>query len=342
MTTIKDIARLSGYSIGTVSRVINDHPDVSDAAREKIKAIIAQENYRPNVNAKNMKVKANDVIAILVKGQASFLFAEILEPLQNRFDEYGQATSVHYLDENDDEVKKARSLIIEEKPKGLIFLGGSLKGYDEILAEYNIPTVLLTNFPYNSKSELISSYTTDDEDAAYHAIKTLIEDGHNRIGIIGGNDIAEIAKRRVKGAFKALEDHMIDLDETYYEPSRFSLDGGYTAVANILDRHPDLSAIFALSDTIALGALRCLYDRCFKVPDDISLIGFDGIELGQYAIPRLTTIHQDIEGMAKKAASDILLRIATNKKGVHKTIPYQFVKGATVKKLNEGRKDDET
>lgn len=330
MTTIHDIAKLSGYSIGTVSRVINHHPDVSQKARKIIQEVIERENYQPNSNAKNMKLKSSNMIAILVKGYANMLFAELVEQLQHILDGSGQEVSIYYLDENADEVEAAFTLFLEKKPKGIIFLGGGLEKFDTVFANVDVPCVLLTNTAKDLKSPQISSFSTDNELAAASAIQYLVEQDHRHIGIIGGNNENQITKQRLLGAISQMKKSNIVFQEDMYEPSRFSLDGGYTAASHLLKRHPEITAIFALGDTIALGALRSLYDLGYEVPKDISLIGFDGIELGQYCIPRLSTIHQDIEQMAQKAVEDLLFRISFPRKGVHEVISFQIIQGATV------------
>lgn len=330
MATIHDIAKLSGYSIGTVSRVINNHPDVSQKARKIIQEVIERENYQPNSNAKNMKLKSSNIVAILVKGYANMFFAELVEQLQHMLDGSGQEVSIHYLDENADEVEAAYTLFLEKKPKGIIFLGGGLEKFDTVFANIDIPCVLLTNTAKDLRNPQISSFSTDNELAAASAIQYLVDQNHKHIGIIGGNHESRITKHRLLGAVSQMKKCNITFQDDMYEPSRFSLDGGYTAASHLLKRHPEITAIFALGDTIALGALRSLCDLGYEVPKDISLIGFDGIELGQYCIPRLSTIHQDTEQMARKAVEDLLLRINFSRKGVHEVVPFQIINGATV------------
>ncbi|MGI6068745.1 LacI family DNA-binding transcriptional regulator, partial [Absicoccus porci] len=138
MATIKDIAKLSGYSIGTVSRVINHHPDVSDKAKDAIQKVIEQENYQPNTNAKLMKLKSSNIIAIIIKGYANMFFSELLEQLQASLAAAEQEVSIYYLDENDDEVETAYRVYIEKKPKGFIFLGGSLEHYDQYFKDADV------------------------------------------------------------------------------------------------------------------------------------------------------------------------------------------------------------
>ena len=161
-------------------------------------------------------------------------------------------------------------------------------------------------------------------------VQYLIDHGHTKIGVIGGNPHSHTANDRLAGAAKQMQKQNIYFDETFYEPGRYSFDGGYTAMNTLLTRHPDITAVFALADTIAIGALRCIKDHQLDVPKDISVIGFDGIDLGQYCIPRLTTIYQDIEKMSKNATENILLRMNYHKAAEYECIPFELVHGKTV------------
>lgn len=330
MATIKDIAKLSGYSIGTVSRVINDHPDVSDEARKKIKEIIERENYSPNANAKKMKQKSSNVVMILVRGNMNIFFSEALEEVQRNLELAHQEGVVHYIDENTDEIHEALQLVQESKPKGLLFLGGSLDGYDEVLDCFKVPTVLMTNTASSIKSSYVSSFTIDNYDAAGSVISHLYSKGHTKIGVIGGNQLTQIAVDRLQGAKAKMQELGIPFEDDLYEESRFSLPGGYVATRQLIHRRSDISAIFALSDTIAIGCIRCLKDFGYRVPEDISVVGFDGIEFGQYYLPRLSTINQDIGNLSKKAVDDLLFRMHFDKPGMHHTEPFQFIQGETI------------
>ena len=122
--TIKDIARLSGYGVATVSRVLNDHPDVSEEARRRVLAVVEEQGFQPNNNAKHLKQQASTSIAIIVKGTMNLLFADLVEKLQALLREAGRDAAVYYLDEDANEVAYALQLCRERKPLGIIFLGG--------------------------------------------------------------------------------------------------------------------------------------------------------------------------------------------------------------------------
>ena len=160
--TIKDIARESGYAVGTVSRVLNNNPRVSEDARRKILAVVAQHGYQPNANAKHLKQQANDGIALIVKGTQNMLFAGILEPLQQIIEESGYVATVYYIDEEANEVAQARRICTERKPHGILFLGSNPEYFTPELEALGIPCLLLTNSAASLRIRNLSSVSVDD------------------------------------------------------------------------------------------------------------------------------------------------------------------------------------
>ena len=144
LLTIKDIARESGYAVSTVSRALNDHPDVSREAKEKIKAIVAAHKFVPNSNARQLKVQQNRSIIIVVKGAFNMFFAAILERMQSLISCSGYSAEVHYLDEDADEVLVGEQLQRERKPLGFIFLGGNTCSFEARFSAIAVPSVLAT------------------------------------------------------------------------------------------------------------------------------------------------------------------------------------------------------
>ena len=144
MTTIKDIARISGYSIGTVSRVINNRADVSEEAREKINEIIRECNYQPNSNARKLKQVTSSEISIIVRGNKNLFFQSILEEIQIRLRGYDENINVHFIGETDNEVETAVRISAYVKPKGIIFLGGYTDTIRKDFFRIALPSVLVT------------------------------------------------------------------------------------------------------------------------------------------------------------------------------------------------------
>lgn len=339
MATIKDIARISGYSIGTVSRVINHRPDVSEKARLAIEKVIRETNFQPNANAKLLKQTSLQNISILIKGNQNMFLAAILEEMQKILMLNGEEATVDFLDETEDEVATAAQLCGLRKPKGFIFLGGNTKFFLERFAEITVPAVLTGDTAEGLPFENLSSFATDDTAGARAAMQLLLDNGHSRIGIIGGSEDlneGQVGTRRLQSAMDVLAENHISFDPAkQYMPCRFSADSGYRAAGRLLEKNRELTALFALSDNIAIGALRAINDAGLKVPDDISLIGYDGIQMTDYMIPRLATIRQDTSTLARKSVEDLLYRLNYQRPAVHRLIPFRVIPAESIRNLKE-------
>ena len=343
MATIQDIARISGYSIGTVSRVINNRADVSAEARRKIEEVIREQNYQPNSSARMLRQSISSEISIVVRGVSNVFLQSLLEKVQIRIRDNGEIANVQFIRETDDEVAVAAQVVQNLKPKGIIFLGGSTKNFQEDFSKISVPSVLISADASGLGFDNLSSFTTDDAGAASRAVSELVSQGHRRIGILGGypgdaegmrpNDSPA---QRIQGALKELDKSGIAFDlERDYEESPFSAEGGYHAAEQLLLRTPDLTAIFAISDSIAIGAMRAFRDMGLRVPEDISMVGFDGITAAKYSVPRLATIQQDATLLANKSVDDLLMRISYERTAVHEKIPYLYVNGESVAQPRE-------
>ncbi len=341
MATIKDIAKLSGYSIGTVSRVINGHPDVSDTARAAVQNVIREQNYQPNTNAKHLKQQAGTAVTIVVRGYANIFFGKMLEMVQSILTDSGEDAAVVYLDEDANEVQYAIQLAKDRRPKGFIFLGGNLEYFKKDFHRIDVPSVLLTNTAEELHMENLSSFTTDDEAAGYEVIRHLIEAGHQKIGIIGGSsskDGSQVGYRRMVGCRRAFQEQQIVFDESLqYESSRFSVEDGYDAARRLLNRDAELTAVFAISDSIAIGAMRAIVDMGLKVPEDVTVVGYDGIDMTRFTVPRLATVRQNIEEMARRGVEDLLLRLNYARPASHAVIPFEFINGESLSENHKAR-----
>lgn len=331
--TIKDIARESGYAVGTVSRVLNNHPDVSEKARARIMEVVEKHNFKLNSNAKHLKQQASSGIAIIVKGNQNMLFTSIVEQMQGMIREKGFACLMYYIGEMEDEMEQALRVVVERRPRGILFLGSNLSYFMERFSKVSIPCVLVTNSAESLGFENLSSVSTDDSLAAFAAIEYLMNLGHTRIGILGGQlEKSRAAITRYIGCRKAFDSHGIPFEQDdQYEPALFSISQGYDAMERLMNKMPDLTAVFAMSDTMALGAIRAIRDHGKRVPEDISVVGFDGIELGSYVSPKLTTIRQDRETIAERSVEILLSNILDGIGAVHETVPFQIIAGESAK-----------
>lgn len=334
--TIKDIARESGYAVGTVSRVLNNHPGVSEEARKRVMEVVEKYHFRLNTNAKHLKQQANSGIAIIVKGKNNMLFAGLVESLQNKIKARGFASVLYFIAEDDHEVEQAMQICRERQPMGILFLGSNKENFQQCFASVKIPCVRVTNSAAELEFDNLSSVCIDDVSAGNVAIKHLLKLEHREIGIIAGDmGFSNPARDRYKGCMQALETYGVSFDsDKQLEETNFTFDGGYRAMKRLMVKNPDITAVFAMSDVTAIGAIRAVKDFGKNVPEDISVVGFDGIEMGQYLVPNLTTIQQPSDEIASRCVDILLKCITEDHPCVREIIPFSLVEGESTQKLS--------
>lgn len=337
MVTIKDIARESGYSVSTVSRVLNNRNDVSPDARKKIEEVVAKFNFVPNNNAKHLKQNNSKAIGVLVKGISNMLFASVVEEIQRMIEKTEYTLVVSYLDEDADEVEQAILLCRERKPLGLLFLGGNPEYFHREFSGVDVPCVLVTNRANEMHFENLSSVATDDIAAARCAVDQLFVAGHRRIGILGGDfDKSYTSHQRFLGCEQSFSEHGAVLDvEHCYEKARFSFGSACRAMKRLIGKFPDVTAVFAMSDVMAIGAIRALRDLGYHVPEDVSVIGFDGTSLAEYYNPKLATIKQQHQTLANRSIEILFGQIELKKEPIHEIVPFEFVNGESIRVIDE-------
>lgn len=306
--TIKDLSAQTGYSVGTVSRVLNNQPNVSEKARNAILEAAQATGFQLNTNAKQLKQQHSNAILVLVKGTSNQLFGTLVEHLQSHIADTSHPLAVDYLDEDSNEVRRALQLCLEKKPQGILFLGGNRQNFLADFDKIGVPCVLVTDDAMGMPFENLSSVSSDDRLAAKMAIDVLVAQGHRRFAVIGGNrDVSDTTKFRYQGCLDAFSAHGIAFDGALdYEDVRFSYQDGYRAACNLLDRGREFTALFAMSDVMAIGAIRALNDRGLKVPEDVSVMGFDGLQISNFTQPRLSTVCQNAEALAQRSLEILL------------------------------------
>lgn len=335
--TIKDIARECGCGLGTVSRVLNNHPDVSEETREKVLAVVNKHGFVLNTLASRLKTQNSRTIVIFEKGISNLMLNSILSVIQKKLEKLPYNISVVVFDEEENEAKIANRVYYEQKPIGMIFLGGNPEWFSEDFARIKVPSVLISNEVESDELQLLSSVSIDNFKAAQEASSFLVKNGHKKIGVLGGKmDNSVITKKRYSGFLSVMKENQIEFDfDTQYETSKYSFEGGMTSVQKLIEKCPDITAIFAMSDAMALGACRKLRDMNYKVPEQISIIGFDGLSISDYFCPRLATIKQDETALAEKGLEILLNNIEREKTVIKKIIPYKLIEGESVKNIKD-------
>ena len=323
--TIKDLAEKTGYGVGTISRVLNNHPNVSEKARKIILQAIEESGFQINNNARQLKQHANSIL-VVVKGTSNEMFGEMLEIIQNLVAQTSYPLHVDYMDEDGNEVLRAVQLCREKKPLGILFLGGNSRNFRRDFKKIDIPCVLVSNDASSLPFENLSSVCTNDTQAAKAAIDTLVALGHRRFVIVGGNrEVSDTSRQRYEGCLQAFREHGIQYDEELdYQGVRFSYQDGYNATQQLLEQGRKFTALFAAADVMAIGAIRALQDNGLHVPEDVSVMGFDGLPIGSYMVPRLTTVHQSVQKMAERSVQILIQCIKSDGKSCHESVDFSI------------------
>ena len=332
--TIKDLAAQTGYSVGTISRVLNNQPHVSELAREIILKAAEESGFQLNENAKQLKQQQSNALLVICKGNYNELFDVLLIEIQSRVADTHYTLIVDYIDERANEVRRALQLCREKKPQGILFLGGNQENFQESFHKIHVPCVLVTSSAADLPFSNLSSVTSDDTLAASLAIAGLLELGHKNLVVVGGHrDYSEIARLRHQGCVQAFREHGMVFQESQYETARFNFADGYRAARVLLERNPDVTALFAMSDVMALGAIRALADAGKRVPEDISVVGFDGLQIGEYTLPRLSTVSQSVEQLVERSMNLLMEGIETGMQAKHEVVPVRLMLRESVREL---------
>lgn len=219
---------------------------------------------------------------------------------------------------------RAVKLCRERKPVGVMFLGGTNRYFCGDFEKIHVPAVVVTNDASEQPFENLSSVTTNDRQGAACAVDYLIRCGHRQIAVLGGDrSLSDTSAQRYEGCVEAFEKNVMHFDEqTFYHTGRYSYEDGYAGMQAVLRQTPQVTAVFAMADVIAIGAIRALVDAGKRVPDDISIIGYDGLKIGSFYTPKLSTVCQSVELLARR--SFMVLMDCTEHGGParHLTVPF--------------------
>jgi LacI family transcriptional regulator len=270
----------------------------------------------------------------IVKGTSNELFAAMVEHIQFLLMDTKYTLVTEFMEEDENEVLRARQISHDKKPKGILFLGGNSVNFEADFDKINVPSVLVTNNAAELSFANLSSVSTDDREAARCAVDYLLDNGHKKIALIGGTSKSDTSRLRYMGWEEAQLARGMKLEECGpYIGGKYSYRSGYEAMKQILDRGIPVTAVFAMADVMAIGVISAINDSGLRVPEDISVVGFDGIQIGEYYCPKITTIEQDIEQMAQRAYEMIVECMETDVPTRHETVPFKLSRRQSVKKI---------
>lgn len=329
--TIKDIAKAAGVSISTVSRVLTASQTVDQEKKERVMKAVRELNYIPNSNARNLRKTRSQTVMILAKTIENPFFQKIIHNLGKVLMLGGFSVEIRNVAKSDDEIAIAAREAKTSNPCGIILLGGTFGYSDEDFRAIGVPCVLVTIKARESVNpNYYASVIIDDVAEMRKATEYLIGLGHRRIGCIFTKIHEENTPNtlRVKGYMQALEAHGIAVDPQLMAPplqgNQNGYEFGFNSMVRLMERNPDLTAVVAMSDVLAIGAAKAVVASGRRIPEDISVIGFDGTNEAEYWNPSLDTVVQPVEQFSQKTA-DALFQMLNEKKTSHTVLQCSLI-----------------
>ncbi|MNO21260.1 HTH-type transcriptional repressor PurR [compost metagenome] len=310
MTTIYDIAKKTGYSPTTVSKAFNNYSDVREKTRQEILRTAQEMGYLPNAHARTLTTKKSWTIGVLfVEGTGAGIRHPFFSAVIESFKQVAVAKGYALMFISKDVGGKQSGYLENCRIRGVdgvvVFLSDYNDPYFLELLESDIPTVILD---YDTAQS--HTVCSDNKAGALLAVNYLASLGHRRIAHISGGGNSFPGSQRELGYIEAMEQQGLDVLDGYIaEGAFFSRENGYKAMLKLLELPERPTAVFASGDLLALGAVMAAKDQGFSVPSDISVIGYDDIEIAAYVSPALTTIRQDTEMLGTRAAEILIASI---------------------------------
>lgn len=333
--TIKDIAKMAGVSISTVSRVLNNSKPVNEEIRKRVMEAVEQTGYRPNAMARGLVRNQSGLIGIIIPEFKNTVFDGVIDGVSSIAKVYGYdillsmtggslANEIHYL-----------HLFREKQVDGIVLSSVGLKDeHIEIIQHSEIPCVLVGQV---SHVPSIPSVHVDNFSASYEAVTSLIQHGHRRIAMIRGpvEDIAA-GHERSRGYRAAMADAGICVDESWIVASGFSVHDGYESMRKLIERGANPTAVFAAADRMAIGAMNYLFENGYHIPDDLSIVGFDDIDMSSVVRPKLTTVHYSANEIGMTAVRNLMKKIkGEGTYAQHTELPHRLVMRDSIRRWEE-------
>ncbi|EGQ8443181.1 substrate-binding domain-containing protein [Vibrio cholerae] len=308
MATMKDIARLAGVSTSTVSHVINKSRFVSDEIAERVNNAAQQLNYAPSALARSLKMNRTKTIGMLVTTSTNPFFGEVVKGVERSCYHQGYNLILCNTEGDNQRMKASINTLLQKRVDGLLLMCSTLEGERlDVFDRYpDIPIVVMDWGPILFASDKIQDNSLQ---GGYMAAKHLIECGHKEIGCITGPLIRHQAQMRYEGYKRALAEAGIAINPDWIVESDFECEGGYQAFEKLYERGKLPSALFVSNDMMAMGVIQAASQRGLRIPDDLSLIGYDDVHIAKFMTPALTTIHQPKYRLGKAAVDTLLYRL---------------------------------
>lgn len=302
--------------------------------------VIQETGYIPNNSARNLKRIDAKCIGVLVRGITNPFFTPMIEKIEQETEKKGYALVLRHVEAYENEVDVALELEKEKRLRGIIFLGGSSKHSADKMKQLNVPVIFATIGSDISEELSRNSYSTvsvDDARESRKVVEYLIGLGHRKIAILTeGNDEPSVVRLRHEGYIEALKANGIEPDDKlirYVDRRIYTMKNGYEATKALIESGAKFTALFCISDVLAVGALRAFADAGIKVPDDVSVVGFDGQAMAEFSVPRLTTLKQPLDDISEETIRLIFDLIEEKRGHKHIIFPGELIEAESTKRI---------
>ncbi len=300
--TLKDIAAALNLSITTVSKALKDYPDVNTNTKERVKAYAKKVNFTPNAHAAFLRTQQSKLIGVVIPRLNHFFFSNVLRGIMKAAEEEDYMVIVLSSDESYELEKKQINRLLQQNVDGILLsIADSThdtKHIDAII-EQKIPLIFFDKY---SKLSNCSSVVINDQKAAFNAVEHLIKQGKKNIAHLRGPLLPQNSIDRFLGYRKALEQYGLEYrKEWVFTCDQISNEEGYAYTQEIIEKHPEIDAIFAVADMPAVGAIKCLNEQKIVIPDQIAVMGFSNWRISNLVTPTLSSVNQPGIKMGEKA-----------------------------------------
>ncbi|MBL0385054.1 LacI family DNA-binding transcriptional regulator [Tumebacillus sp. ITR2] len=329
--SIRDVAKKANVSISTVSRVFNNPESVNQEMRERVLQVIEELGYAPNPFASGLRDNRSKVIVTMIPDIRNSYYAEMLSGIEEVALSNRYTVIIGNTIQNEERFLEYVKNFVKMKVDGLIFASTEItEFYQKNFEALKIPVILAST---EGREWNLPSVRVNDYQASYEATAFLIQNGHQDIGFISGPTHAPIAGReRYEGFLGAMAAHELPTSEQNVVYSEMSFDAGYEAMAKLYAKMPHLTAVYAASDSMAIGAMKFLHEQGLEVPRHVSVMGFDNLEISRMVSPGLTTVAQQIYEIGKTAGTMLFQAIENREEELQSvTIDHEIIVRGTVR-----------
>jgi len=328
MATVKDIAKLAGVSTATVSRALANPEKVTDTTKKKVESAAAQLGYAPNAIARSLRTRESKTVVVILPDISNHFFTDIIKGIEAVAHNKGYKVLVGDADGSVSRVNKYLELVYSKQADGVLSLTADIP-IAQIIDDNGKAKFPLVMACEHFKDLAIPSVHIDNEYSAGCVIESLVQMGHYKIACISGHPDNPISRSRLSGVKASMEKWKLQLPECYIGEGDYSFLSGYEAAQTLLNLVDPPTAIFCFNDEMAIGVLKRATQMGVKIPEELSVIGFDNIPFSEYCSPQLTTVHQPRQLIGESAMKLLLSILRGKKPNPEITLPAQLVMRST-------------